>query len=405
MRIGIFSESYKPLINGVSTSLETHIAELERLGHTVFVFTSNYPNYTDERPGVFRFPSINSYVEPDYVLPIPISRRIHDAIPGLKLDIVHSQSPFLLGKMARRVARRFKIPHVSTNHTLYSEYTHYFPLAPPALIRAFLARWMHEFYNTCDYVTVPSRLTRSHLIDHYGVTAPIDVVPTGIPEPPYILTSRDETKERLGLPAGAKVLLYVGRLAPEKNLFMLLDAFAKIAAVRSDAYLVVAGSGKIGGVLKKRADSLGIGDRTVFTGFIQRTKLDPLYRAAEAFLFPSKTETQGLAVGEALAAGTPAVVVNAGGAPESVQDGVDGFLVNDSADQISEHALRLLQDGELRRKMSEAARANATHVRPPMIALRILAIYERLVFGEVRTAGAILQQNSGEEPAEPTSSG
>jgi glycosyltransferase involved in cell wall biosynthesis len=385
MRIGIFSESYKPLINGVSTSVETLIAELERAGHTVFVFTSNYPRFTDERPGVFRFPSVNSLVEPDYVLPIPISRHIHNTIPSLKLDLVHSQSPFLLGKMARRIARRFGIPHVSTNHTLYTEYTHYFPLAPPPLIRAFLVRWMHEYYNTCDHVIAPSCLTRDRLVNQYGVRVPIEVVPTGIPEPPYILTSREETKERLGLPANGRVLLYVGRLAPEKNLFMLLDSFVRIAAVVPDAYLVVAGSGKSADVLKKRAQRLGISERTVFTGFIQRTKLDPLYRAAEVFVFPSKTETQGLAVGEALAAGTPCVVVNAGGAPESVHDGVDGFLVEDSADQMAERAILLLQNDDLRHRLSDAARANATLIRPQMIAQRILGIYQRLVHGEARS--------------------
>lgn len=390
MRIGIFSESFTPLINGVSTSVETLIAELERAGHTVYVFTSSYPRFTDDRSGVFRFPSVNSIVEPDYVLPIPISKHIHDAIPTLGLDIVHSQSPFLLGKLARKVARRFGIPHISTNHTLYTEYSHYCPIAPPALTRAFVIRWMNEFYNTCDQVVVPSCLTKDRLIKLCDVRVPIEVVPTGIPEPPYILTSREETKERLGVPRDARLLLYVGRLAPEKNLLMLLDAFAQIAAARPDVYLVVAGSGKSAAMLKRRAAKLGLGGRTVFTGFIQRTKLDPLYKAAEAFLFPSKTETQGLSVGEALAAGTPCVVVNAGGAPESVHDGVDGFLIEDDPHLMAERALLLIDNADLRRRMSDAARANAAAIRPPMIAQRILGLYERLVHGHARTGTVLL---------------
>jgi len=385
MRIGIFSESYTPLINGVSTSVETLIAELERVGHTVFVFTSSYPNYTDERPGVYRFPSVNSLVEPDYVLPIPISRHISETIPGLKLDIVHSHSPFLLGRMARQISHRYNIPHISTNHTLYTEYAHYFPLAPAQLVRSFLVATMRKYYNSCQQVLVPSKLTRARLIEH-GVTVPIEVIPTGIPEPPYLLTPRDEIKDRLGLPSNAKILLYVGRLAPEKNLMLLLDAFVTIAAEDPDAYLVIAGSGKSAEVLKRRVERLDIDSRVVFTGFIQRTKLDPLYRAAEAFLFPSKTETQGLAVGEALAAGTPAVVVNAGGAPESVHDGVDGFLVSDSPAEMADRALQLLREPDLRKRMSEAARSGAAHVRPNMIAMRILGLYEKLVYGETRTA-------------------
>jgi len=398
MRIGIFSESYKPLINGVSTSVETLIAELEKAGHTVFVFTSSYPRFTDERTNVFRFPSVNSVIEPDYVLPIPISRRIAEAIPSLKLDIVHSHGPFLLGRLARRIARRYDIPHISTNHTLYTEYAHYFPLAPASWVRGFLVGMMRVYYNSCQQVTVPSRLTRDRLVS-YGVTTPIEVVPTGIPEPPYILTPRDEIKDRLGIPSTAKMLLYVGRLAPEKNLLMLLDAFVTISAEDRDAYLIVAGSGRSAATLKHRAENLGISDRTVFTGFIQRTKLDPLYRAAEAFLFPSKTETQGLAVGEALAAGTPAVVVNAGGAPESVNDGVDGFLIEDDPGQMADRALQLLRDPDLRKRMSEAARTGAAQVRPNMIAMRILGLYEKLVYGETRTAMPLVSADVDGESA------
>jgi 1,2-diacylglycerol 3-alpha-glucosyltransferase len=394
MRIGIFSESYKPLINGVSTSVETLIAELERAGHTVYVFTSSYPRFTDERAGVFRFPSINSLVEPDYVVPIPISPRIHAAVASLKLDIVHSQSPFFLGMMARGIARRYAIPHVSTNHTLYTQYAHYFPLAPPALTRAGLIRWMRRFYNSCDQVIVPSRLTQSTLVDLCGVHAPIEVIPSGIPEPPYILASREETMERLGVPARARVLLYVGRLAPEKNLTVLLDAFVTVAATVPDSYLVVAGSGKSAAWLRRHVRKLGIEGRTVFTGFLTRTRLDPLYNAADAFLFPSKTETQGLAVGEALAAGTPCVVVNGGGAPESVRDGEDGFLVTDNPADMAARAIQLLTEPDLRRRMSDAARVNAARQRPAAIASRIMAVYERLVHPDRRIASLLSEDDS-----------
>src|SRR6185312_14466264 len=125
---------------------------------------------------------------------------------------------------------------------------------------------------------VPSQLTKDRLVK-YGVNTPVEVIPTGIPEPPYLLVSRDETKSRLGLPPYARVLLYVGRLAPEKNLLMLFDAFQEIVAEVPESYLVIAGSGKSAALLKRRAAQLGIGQRVVFTGFLERTRLDPLYRA------------------------------------------------------------------------------------------------------------------------------
>lgn len=389
MRIGIFTESYPPIINGVSTSVQTLIARLEQAGHTVFVFTSRYPRYTDEREGVFRFASFNSVVEPDYVLPIPFSPRIAKIIPTLNLDIVHSQSPFFLGMMARRVAQTLAIPHVATNHTLYTEYAHYLPLPTVGSTRWLLIRWMRRFYDSCDHVLAPSELTRRVLIESYRVQSPVTVVPTGIPAPPYVLTRAAEVKSELGLPPDSRILLYVGRLAQEKNLDLLLRSFAAIMNRTNDTYLVLAGSGKSRVGLENRARALGVHRRTRFTGFLGRTKLDPLFQASDVFLFPSKTETQGLAVGEALAAGLPAVVVNAGGAPESIRDGVDGFLVADDPQAMAEASLRLLSDPALRRCMAVEARRGAAAQTPEKVGARVIAVYEALIAGRKREPGKV----------------
>ena len=379
MRVGIFTESYPPLINGVSTSVQTLIAHLEHAGHEVYVFTSHYPRYQDERKNVFRYPSMNALVEPDYVLPIPFSPRITRAIATLELDIVHSQSPFFLGLVARRVARSLGLPHIATNHTLYTEYAHYLPLVPVSATRRLLISWMRGFYDTCDRVLAPSEMTKQRLIEGYGVQTPVTVIPTAIPAPPYVLARPAETKQEFGLPPDARILLYVGRLAPEKNLDLLLRSFALITAQTNDTYLILAGSGKSRGALENRARSLGIHRRTRFAGFLGRTKLDPLYQAAEVFVFPSKTETQGLAVGEALAAGVPCVVVNAGGAPESIRDGIDGFLVEDDAAQMTARTLQLLADPVWRRKMAEEAKRGAAARTPESIGGRMVAVYEELI--------------------------
>lgn len=381
MRVGIFSESYRPLINGVSTSVDTLVAELERAGHTVYIFTSRFPRYEDDRPGVYRFPSVNSVVEPDYVIPIPISRHIETAIPKLKLDIIHSQSPFFLGLVARRVARRAGIPLVSTNHTLYTEYTHYIPFVPRGTMRNLTIKWMSWYYNECDWVFAPSAFTRKLLVNEYRVRKPVSVVPTGIPEPPYVLATTRAIKENLRIPGDARVLLYVGRLAKEKNLDLLLDAFAQILSSAGNVYLVIAGSGNNAARLKGRTEQLCIDEFVRYTGFLDRTRLDPLYKAADVFVYPSMTETQGLAVGEALAAGTPCVVVNGGGAPETVTNGVDGFLVRDDVQEFASAVLKLLDDDILRRKFSDAGRRNAERLRPDRVAQLIVESYEDLVAG------------------------
>ncbi|MBV9851670.1 MAG: glycosyltransferase family 4 protein [Armatimonadetes bacterium] len=381
MRVGIFSESYPPIVNGVSTSVRTLMAELERAGHTVYVFTSRAASdrgYTDDRPGVYRYPSVNSGVEPQYQLPIPFSSRIKSAIPTLGLDIIHSQSPFFLGLIARHVARKLHLPLVSTNHTFYTEYAHYNRLLPPPWTRAFLVRWMRWYYDGCDRVLVPSELTRRSLLAH-RVRAPITVMPTGIPAPPPGLPSPDDVRRQWGIPPGGRVLLYVGRLAPEKNLEAMLKAFGLIRQACPDAWLILAGSGLGDAATRQAAQRLGVWERAVFTGFLQRAQLDPLYAAADVFLFPSKTETQGLAVGEAMACGTPCVVINAGGAPESVRDGVDGFLVDDDPAQMARQAIRLLEDPTLRQQMSQRALLHAAEMTPQKVAGRVIALYEELV--------------------------
>jgi len=379
MRVGIFTESYPPLINGVSTSVQTLTAQLESAGHDVFVFTSRYPRYKDERPGVYRYPSVNTLVEPDYVVPVPFSPRITRAIASLKLDIVHSQSPFFLGLVARRTARALNLPHIATNHTLYTEYAHYLPLPTVGVTRRLLVGWMHRFYNSCDHVLAPSELTRRVLVDRYQVETPVSVVPTAIPAPPYVLARPADTRQEFGLPPDARILLYVGRLAPEKNLDLLLRAFAVIAGKTSDTYLVLAGSGKSRRSLESHAKALGIHRRTRFAGFLSRTKLDPLYQASDIFLFPSKTETQGLAVGEALAAGLPCVVVNSGGAPEAIRDGVDGFLVEDRPEAMAARTLGLLADPATHRRMAEEAKRGATLRVPEAVGTRIIRLYEELI--------------------------
>ena len=392
MRVGIFTESYPPLINGVSTSVQTLTAQLEQGGHDVFVFTSRYPNYEDERAGVFRYPSVNALVEPDYVVPVPFSPRITHAIGTLKLDIVHSQSPFFLGLVARRTARALDLPHVATNHTLYTEYAHYLPLPTVGATRHLLVRWMRRFYNTCDRILAPSELTRRVLTDRCGVETPISVVPTAIPAPPYVLARPAETRQEFGLPPDARILLYVGRLAPEKNLEVLLRAFALIAAKTTDTYLVLAGSGKSRRGLENQARTLGIHRRTRFAGFLSRTKLDPLYQASDIFLFPSKTETQGLAVGEALAAGLLCIVVNAGGAPEAIRDGIDGCLVEDRPEAMAARALELLADPVKHRSMAEEAKRGAAARVPEAVGGRIISIYEELIAARQQQAGVSARQ-------------
>jgi 1,2-diacylglycerol 3-alpha-glucosyltransferase len=381
MRVGIFSESYPPIVNGVSTSVRTLMTELETAGHHVFIFTSQAKpdaHYQEDHANVYRYPSIPSLVEPQYQLPVPFSRTIKTAIPKLGLDIIHSQSPFFLGLIARHVARTLRLPLVSTNHTIYTEYVHYLPGISPQFSRGLLTGWMRTYYNSCDYVLVPSDFTRKTLLE-LGVRSPLMVMPTGIPLPTISLLMPEKVRSEWGIPLEAQLLLYAGRLAPEKNLGLLLDAFVQIQSQMNTVHLILAGSGMGEAATREMVKQRGIEEKVTFTGFLKREQLDPLYAAADIFLFSSKTETQGLAVGEAMACGAPCVVVNAGGAPESVQHGVNGFLVEDDPSEMAKHALKILKDPLLRAALSHEALAHAAERTPEKVAGRMIGLYQELL--------------------------
>jgi glycosyltransferase involved in cell wall biosynthesis len=380
IRVGIFTDGYPPVVNGVSTSVHTLVEQLEKAGHKVFVFAPRFPGYTEHAPNVLRFPSFITPFDKRYPLPMPFSRELFATLRRLRLDVIHSQSPFVLGLVALELSRRHKLPLVATNHTLYLQYTHYVPFVPKPVISAMARKVIGWYYRSCEGVITPSRMAASQLIDLFSVcTTPVHVVPSGIPIPkPIPLQQKQEARRLLGVPQSALMLLYCGRLAREKNLLMLLDAFEFGVLPRfPEAKLVLAGSGPDEDDVKERVNvSPALVRSVILPGFINRDSLDPIYATADLFVFPSKSETQGMVSGEALAVGTPCVVVNEGGAPETVTDGVDGFLAPDDPAQFANAINRILEDPALRAKMGDAGIINAVNRTPERMAEKVIAIYQ-----------------------------
>jgi 1,2-diacylglycerol 3-alpha-glucosyltransferase len=380
IRIGIFTDGYPPVVNGVSTSVHTLVEQLEKAGHKVFVFAPRFPGYTESQPNVVRFPSFITPFDKRYPLPMPFSRELFATLRRLRLDIVHSQSPFVLGLIALELSRRNRIPLVATNHTLYLQYTHYVPFVPKPVISAMARKVIGWYYRSCEGVITPSRMAATQLIDLFSVsTTPVHVIPSGVPIPAHISGDvRLAARRRLGVPADSLMLLYCGRLAREKNLMMLLDAFEfGVLPKFPTATLVLAGSGPDADDVTERVNrSPELVSRVSLPGFINRDELDPIYATADLFVFPSKSETQGMVSGEALAVGTPCVVVNEGGAPETVTDGIDGLLAPDDPVLFAEAINRILGDPELRRKMGQAGIATAIHRTPERMASQVISIYE-----------------------------
>lgn len=378
MRIGMFSECYEPVQNGVTTSVRTLVEQLRALRHHVFVVAPHFSEHIDAGPFILRVPSVQTPLNRDYPFAYPWFPKLRRAIRRAAPDIVHSHNPFFVGMLAARVARRLDLPLVSTYHTLYNHYAHYLSFLPEPAIQTALRWWIPEYYNRCAQVIVPSAVAERSLRG-YGVTAPVTAVPTAVPLPdPVLLTpeARLGARERWGIGPDDPLLLYVGRIAREKNLELVLAAFDAVWQRHPAARLLVVGGGPHLEECRVAAQGLAGGARVRFAGPVPHDELTPVYAAADVFVFGSTTETQGLVMAEARAAGTPCVVARGGGASETVRDGEDGFVVPPESTAFAQRVCWLLEDNRLRARFGENCLCSARGHTPDAMARRVLTVYD-----------------------------
>ncbi len=360
----------------MSVSIEVLGAELEARGHEVSYFAPRLQGFLDTRPNVYRFPSIRPPSMRDYPIALPWSGGLYKTFRNLKLDLVHTHTPFIVGTSGLLWGRRMGLPVVSTNHTLYTEYAHYLRWLPQPFTKMLVKRWMRWYYNGCGQVIVPSAMVGERL-KSYGVITPWTAVPTGIHLPKEEGGNIYDLSVRHGIPAGSRICVYVGRVALEKNMGMLLKAFRDIQKQEPEVWLVIVGDGPYLEVCRGIADELRVSERIAFTGSLERNLLPGLLSQCSVFVFASLTETQGLVVGEAAACGVPAVAVNAGGVPEFVVDGQTGYLVGNDPSQFAQAVLGLLRDEGKRIRFSEAAKRFAAKFTTEEMTNDILLVYER----------------------------
>jgi 1,2-diacylglycerol 3-alpha-glucosyltransferase len=377
VRVGVFTDSYLPRISGVVRSIEAFVAELRRQGHHVSIFAPGYRGFVDADPDVVRFPSVRPPGHPDFPLAIPLRRRFVATLAARRLTVVHTHSPFLMGAAGRYAARRLGLPLVFTHHTMYAEYVHYVPLFPPPLSRRVVTRYTARYCNHCTAVIAPSQAVRTWLRS-IGVTAPIEVLPTaGFELARFDRLDPSWVRPRYGIPSEAPLVITVGRLAPEKRFDVLLAAFAD-AARGGPARLLVVGGGPEAPVLRHLAAQLGVGAQVVFTGPLDHDRVLDCYAAADLFAFASPTETQGLVVIEAMAAGLPVVAVRAGGVAEAVGDGDTGLLVDPDPLALAAAIRRVLHDASLRQRLAARGRQAARAYAIDALARRLVALYRHV---------------------------
>jgi len=327
MRAGFFTEVYHPVVNGIVASVDGLAGGLRALGHEVYCFAPHVPGYEERNEPVFRMPSLPLPTPAaPYRLTLPlVSRRNRHAIIN-RLDILHAHSPFVTGWMAVRYARRLRIPLVYTYHTQLEEYAHYVPFEAHTTRRA-ASTLTRSFANLADAVIVPTASMREHLLQ-LGVTVRVEVIPSGIDLRRFGSGRRSaRLRASFGLREDERLLVFVSRLAKEKNVELLLES-VRLAAV--PVRLAIAGDGPERANLIARAAECGVSDRVQFLGALERDALPDLYASADAFVFPSVTETQGLVLVEALAAG--ALVIAADAPPvREVLDGAGMLLPTTAA--------------------------------------------------------------------------
>lgn len=379
MKIGIFTDSFRPYTSGVVRSIELFSREFSSLGHEVYIFGPDYPlSHPPKEAGVFRFISVPWPTMPEFSLPIPISVQLGPTIKRLGLDIIHVHSPFLLGNLGARAARRHKLPLLFTFHTLYEQYVHYFPFAEKTS-KQVVQTIARDFCNRCNMVVAPSQLVVNYL-RRIGVEAPLVTIPTGIDLNEFTNLDHNWLRDNYGVNKDAeKVLLFVGRLGKEKNVAFLLKSFQFIQTQFPKVRLVLVGKGPQEDYLRKLSRQFGIEDRVIFTGVLPRQIIVHCYASADLFVFPSVTDTQGLVIGEAQATGLPVVAIRAFGPAEMVSHGEDGLLTDPSLSSFTDAILQLLRDKALYDSMSKKALENASRISSSYCAGLMLEVYQDLL--------------------------
>lgn len=372
------SDVYFPRINGVSTSIETFRAALPVQGVATTLVA---PAYGDEaeQADVLRVPSRRVPHDPEDRLAHTGKLRRTTLAAAQQCDVIHIQTPFAAHYAALHAARLLKKPVIATYHTLFEEYLqHYIPWLPARLLRGLARRFSRGQCNALDAVIVPSLAMRERLME-YGVTRPIHVLPTGLPEAAFAPGDCAGFRVRHGIAPERPVALFVGRVAHEKNIGFLLEAIALARRQMPDLLILVTGEGPALGELKQRAARADLHDSVRFLGYLDRRhELPDAYAAADAFVFSSRTETQGLVLLEAMAQGCPVVALSIMGTADILKPQRGCRIAPDDPEGFATTLLQLFEDAPTRTRLGNEARDYAREWSDQALAARLVEIYRGL---------------------------
>ncbi len=386
------SDVYFPRVNGVSTSIQTFRRSLADLGHECTLLAPAYPQgaAAADDGRILRVPSRGVWLDPeDRMMKRGPAIGRTAAFDPSDFDVVHVQTPFVAHHVGVRIARRLGLPRVETYHTLFEEYLGFYaPFLPGALLRPLARGLSRRQCNRMHAVVVPSGAMHERLAQ-YGVRAPLRVVPTGVPAAPVGEGDGARFRERHGIAPGHPVLAYIGRVAHEKNIGFLLRVLVAVRRQVPETLLVVAGEGPALESLRGEARALGVGEAVRFVGYLARDgELPDCYRAADAFVFASRTETQGLVLLEAMALGVPVVATAIMGTRDILRPGRGALVAPEDETAFAADVVSLLRDPDLRASLGAEGREYVREWSPQACAARLVEVYGEAVARGAPPAGA-----------------
>jgi len=380
MKILMLTNTYSPHVGGVARSVAAFSGAYREMGHQVLVVAPEFANQPRNEEGVVRIAAIQNFNGSDFSAVLPVSGLLRDELDRFQPDIVHAHHPYLLGMTAVRVARYRQLPLVFTHHTLYEQYTHYVPGDSPTLQR-FVIELATRFANLADQVFAPSESIAA-LMRKRGVHTPMAVIPTGVAVDRFASGNGGDFRQQLGIAPDAFLVGHLGRLAPEKNLSFLSECLIDFVKREDRAEVLIVGVGPLQARIRDLFEARGLGCRLHLVGNLEQGRLVDAYHAMDLFAFASRSETQGMVITEAMAAGVPVVALDANGVRDVVRDDYNGRLVASTASRADfVAALQWFRNlpGTRRQQFSEAAIATAGDFSMAVTARRALDCYRKLL--------------------------
>ena len=387
MRIGIFSETYTPYISGLVTSEVMLKKALEKEGHEVYVVTANLETFKyeyDEKDKILRIPGVPTGIYDSRLTSIYPIQAINK-IKSWNLDVIHSQTEFAIGTFARIFAKQYNIPLVHTYHTMYEDYIHYVTKGYLKKSSKKLVEYFTKFYcdTTATELIVPTNKTYKLFKEKYRFDKNIHIIPTGIEVERFFEENIDEEqvknlKKSLGLTKKDFVILFVGRLAEEKNVKFLIESHKALINKNYNVKLIIVGDGPDKEAYEEYAASLGLDKDVIFTGKASWDAMPCYYHIADVFATASKTETQGLTIIEAMASNVVPVCMKDEAFQSMVTEDLNGLFF-ETQEEYQKQIEFLYDNPKELSRIDNQARIQAEHYGSRGYALSVLEVYDRAI--------------------------